>query len=126
VLRSGTLGTLALAATLAACTDDILTGPGGSGGDFAITVSGGVQPIYSWSVGAAFTVAVTRAADPAAVAWRVADPNNNNIRSPLTHGTVPSGAFETATRERTLARGVTYRVTITLPDGRSAFRDFTP
>lgn len=125
-MRSRILCSLALAATLAACSDDIISGPGGSGGDFAISVSGGTQPIYSWSAGAAFTVAVVRTADPTVVVWRVADPNNNDIRSPLTHGTVPAGVFETASRERVLTRGVTYRVTITLPDGRSAYRDFTP
>ena len=125
-MRPGIAGVLALAAVLAACTDDIFSGPTDSGGAFEISVSGGTQPVYSWSAGAAFTVAVVRAADRTVVVWRVADPINSDIRSPLSHGTVPSGAFETVSRERTLSRGIRYRVTITLADGRSAFREFTP
>jgi hypothetical protein len=48
------------------------------------------------------------------------------MASPVRQGTVPQGALESANSERTLAAGVEYRVTITLPDGRSAFQDFRP
>ena len=39
----------------AGCTDELLNGGNGSGGDFAISVSSGVQPTYSWSSGPALS-----------------------------------------------------------------------
>lgn len=125
-MRSGMTTALALAALLTACTDDLLSGPGNLGGDFDIGAGSGTQPAYSWSAGPAFTVVVVRTADPTVVVWRIADPDNSDIRSPVTHGVVPGGALETSVRERTLTRGVNYRVTITLADGRSGYREFTP
>lgn len=112
---------------VAGCSDDILNGDnGGSGGDFSIAVSGGTQPNYSWSEGPALSVDVVRTSNQTVVVWRVADPTNRNIRSPVRHGVVPPGALETAALERVLTAGVEYRVSIRLADGRTAFRDFTP
>jgi hypothetical protein len=42
------------------------------------------------------------------------------------HGTVPAGAIELTARERTLAAGTQYRVTVKLANGDQAFRDFRP
>lgn len=124
-MRSRLLGFLALATVLAACTNDV-AGPGQSGGDFDIGVSSGTHPSYSWSAGPAFTVDVVRTSNPSVVVWRIADPINSNIQSPVTHGTKPSGAIETTSSERTLSAGVRYRVTVTLKDGGQAYREFTP
>lgn len=117
---------LIFAAFGAGCTDVLPSGPGGSGGDFEVGAGPGTQPVYTWSAGPAFSVTVVRTANPSVVVWRLADPNNNDIRSPLRHGDRPEGAFETVSRERTLTRGIEYRVTISLQDGRSGFREFTP
>ncbi|MGD8276697.1 MAG: hypothetical protein PVH00_01670 [Gemmatimonadota bacterium] len=124
-MRSRVFAILALAGVLTACTDDV-SGPGGSGGDFTISVGGGTHPSYSWSAGPAFTIDVVRTSNPSVVVWRVADPSTMNIQSPVTHGTKPSNALETTSSERTLSVGVEYRVTVTLADGRQAYREFTP
>jgi len=124
-MRSRIFGFVALATLLTACTDDI-SGPGGSGGDFTISVGSGTTPSYGWSAGPAFSLDVVRTSNASVVVWRIADPINNNIQSPVTHGTRPSGAIETTSTERTLTAGVQYRVTVTLADGRQAYREFTP
>ena len=124
-MRSTVLGFVALAALLTACSDDV-SGPGGSGGDFTVTVGSGTTPSYSWPTGPAFSVDVVRTSNTSVVVWRIADPVNNSIESPVTQGTRPAGAIETTSSERTLTTGVQYRVTVTLPDGRQAYREFTP
>ena len=125
-MRTRYAGTLVLLTVLTACADELISGPGNIGGDFEVDAGPGIQPAYAWSAGPAFTIVVVRTAEPTVVVWRVADPNNNDIRSPLTHGTTPAGTFETVSRERTLTRGIEYRVTVTLPDGRNGFREFKP
>jgi hypothetical protein len=107
------------------CTDDITNGGNGSGGDFAISVGSGTTPLYTWSTGPAFSIAVVRTSNQTNVVWRVTS-TAGTMASPVRQGTVPQGALESANSERTLAAGVEYRVTITLPDGRSAFQDFRP
>ena len=124
-MRARVFAFVALAALLTACTDDI-SGPGGSGGDFTLTVGSGTTPSYSWSTGPAFSLDVVRTSNQSVVVWRIADPINNAIQSPVTQGTRPSGALETTSTERVLTAGVQYRVTVTLPDGRQAYREFTP
>ena len=124
-MRSAVFGILAVAVVLTACTDD-LAGPGQSGGDFDLGVGSGTNPSYSWSVGPAFALDVVRTSNPSVVVWRIADPINNNINSPVTHGTKPAAVLETTSSERTLTAGVQYRVTVTLADGRQAYREFTP
>jgi len=111
---------------LTGCTDAILDGIGGSGGDFSISIDAGISPLYSWGAGPAFSLDVVRTANQSIVVWRITNPNTRNITSPVRHGTVPTGALESVGTERTLTRGIEYRATITLADGRSAFRDFRP
>ena len=116
-----------LVAGVAGCTDDILSGLGGSGGDFSFSVGAGTAPTYSWSTGPAFSIDVVRASNQTQVVWRISDPTvPRNIASPVRHGVVPSGSIESSPLERTLTPGIRYRVTITLDDGRSAFQEFTP
>jgi hypothetical protein len=110
----------------AGCSDELLNGGDGSGGEFAISVSGGTQPTYSWSSGPALSVDVVRTSNQTVVVWRVADTTNRDIRSPVRQGVVPAGALELAAIERVLTLGVQYRVTIRLADGRSAYQDFRP
>lgn len=116
---------LAAAMLVAGCTDDITNGGNGSGGDFAISVGSGTTPLYTWSAGPAFSLAVVRTSNQTNVVWRVTS-TAGNMASPVRQGTVPQGALESANSERTLTAGVQYRVSITLPDGRSAFQDFRP
>ena len=117
---------LVTAATLFGCTDDITNGNNGSGGDFTISVGSGTTPLYTWSAGPAFSLAVVRTANQSNVVWRVTS-TAGEMTSPVRQGTVPAGALESAASERTLTAGVQYRVSITLADGQSsAYRDFIP
>lgn len=121
-----TLGLImAVAIFTAGCTDDLTNGGDGSGGDFAISVGSGTTPLYTWSAGPAFSLAVVRTSNQSNVVWRVTS-TGGTMASPVRQGTVPQGALESASSERTLAAGVQYRVSITLSDGRSAFQDFRP
>lgn len=130
--RPQTLIVAALAITLASCTDDLFTGPGSSGGDFSISVGSGTTPQYSWSAGEAFSIDVVRTSNQTQVVWRITDPTQPRIGSPVRHGTVPSGAIESGSGpggtaiERVLTPGIQYRVTITLANQQTAFQDFTP
>ena len=120
------LAAIAAALTTLSCTDLPLDTGGGSGGDFDIGVGSGTQPSYSWEGGNAFEVSVVRTANQTLLAWGIANPTNRSITSPVRHGSVPSGSHELADRERTLTRGVRYRVTVKLANGDQAFQDFTP
>jgi hypothetical protein len=122
------LTALALCVLVAAagCTDELMNGDNGSGGEFSIAVSGGTQPTYTWFEGPALSVDVVRTSNQTVVVWRVADPTNRNISSPVRQGVVPAGALETASLERILTAGIQYRVTVRLANGRSAFQDFRP
>jgi hypothetical protein len=125
--RSLPLIAATLVIALASCTDDLLNGPGNSGGDFSISVGSGTTPTYSWSAGPAFSIDVVRTSNQTQVVWRITDPTDpRNIGSPVRHGIVPNGAIESSTLERVLTPGVTYRVSITLANQQSAFQDFTP
>lgn len=111
----------------AGCTDDLLSGPGNSGGDFSINVGSGTMPTYSWSAGPAFSIDVVRTSNQTQVVWRITDPTDpRNIGSPVRHGVVPAGSIESSPLERVLTPGIQYRVTITLANQQSAFQDFTP
>jgi hypothetical protein len=125
--RNRTLITAALLLALAGCTDDLLSGPGNSGGDFSISVGSGTTPIYSWSAGPGFSIDVVRTSNQTQVVWRITDPTEpRNIASPVRHGVVPTGSVESSAIERVLTPGIQYRVTVNLANGQSAFQDFTP
>jgi len=114
----------ALAAGAVLACEDAGLGPNGSGGDFTISVGSGLNPTYSWSAGPAFEVSVFRA-NGVTPAWVVADPLNEAIQSPVTHGTVPGNATELVDNETTLESGVRYEVTVKLANGDEAFREFS-
>ena len=117
------LATLA-AVLLSACTD--VLPPDGGNGDFSVTVGSGTQPSYSWQGGDAFRVEVMRVENPLIPVWAVANPTTRDIRSPVRHGTVPSGAILLADEEATLEAGQRYRVRVTLADNRQGSSDFRP
>lgn len=110
---------------LTGCTD-VLPPDGGSSGPFSITVGTGTRPSYSWTAGPAFRVEVTRVENPIIPVWAVANTATQNIASPVTHGTIPSGSLELVDTEKVLTAGVRYRVTITLPNNDRSSRDFRP
>jgi len=115
-----TIGTLA-------CSDLLPTGLGDGGGDVDVQVQISSQPTYSWTGGAAFDVQVIRVSQASIFAWRIADVNNRNIRSPVQHGSQPAGTTLLADNELSLTPGVLYRVTVTLADGQTkGFREFRP
>jgi hypothetical protein len=124
-MRKARLALLAAWLLAGACTTDIMDGGSNSGGDFAIGVSSGTQPTYSWSAGPAFEVSLVRASDETRVVWRVVD-TNRQMQSPVRQGITPAGATETASAERVLTPGILYRVSIRLADQRSAFQEFRP
>jgi len=118
-----------LLAALGGCSDgggDNLAGNGGTGA-IDITVGTGVRPTYTWSGEPAFSVSVVRTADPSTLVWSVVTPGLDGIASPVTHGTVPSGAIQNAYSETTLTAGVEYRVSVTRISGSEyGHVDFTP
>ncbi len=103
------------------------TGGGGTGGTIAITVGSGLNPSYTWGGGNVYSVSVVRQSNPATIVWGAATPGANGIASPVTHGTIPSGAVPTSVSntENTLSAGVAYRVTVTRLDGSFGYTDFS-
>jgi hypothetical protein len=85
-----------------------------------------MQPQYSWDGGNVTSLSIVRTSAPTVVVWGLSTPGTNGIASASRHGTVPTGAVETATTEKTLTAGVQYRVTATRLDGTTGFKDFTP
>lgn len=128
-MKLARFATVALMLAVAgACSDDLGVGGDNAGGDFAISVGGGMQPEYGWPGGPALSVSVFRAANSLIPVWEVVDPINQDIRSPVRHGTVPPGAQQTVGQgdlETSLSPGVTYRVEIRLASNQSAFQEFT-
>jgi hypothetical protein len=116
---------VACAASLLACGNDGPAGPVNQNGDFAVTVSSGRNPTYSWPAGQGFSVSVMRTSARTTIVWGLANPART-LTGPVTHGTVPQGSLESAATEKTLTSGVQYRVSITLADGKTGWREFTP
>jgi hypothetical protein len=115
---------LVAAAILSGCGSDS-TGPSSTAtGDFDITISSGTKPTYSWagSTGA-HSVSVVRVSAPTTIVWGIA---LGTITSPVTHGTIPANSFPTMVTETTLTAGVAYRVSITLTDQKTGYKEFTP
>ncbi len=119
---------------LPGCSNEALPGPPGPPEpDFAVEVSEGLTPEYSWDVGPAYSVRVSQLSGNAGVAWSIVtrDANGdpvNNITSPVTHGVVPQGA-ETAGDQLVLTPLAGYEVTVArvTSDGqtRAGFANFT-
>jgi hypothetical protein len=104
---------------------------GTTGGDIAITVGSGTNPTYTWAGVGVFTVSVTRVSDQGTVVWQiVSSMGQDDITSPVTHGTVPATALATFTTETTLTAGVEYAVTVGRTTATSTtgfgYKTFTP
>jgi hypothetical protein len=111
---------------LAACSKSG-TVPGiDSGGDFAITVTGGTTPTISWPGGNALGMSVLKmnGAQTEQV-WMVNQSAQGGFASPVTYGTLPAGAQHLAPSVA-LQAGQTYRVNVARVDNKGAYRDFTP
>jgi hypothetical protein len=114
------------AAMLSGCGGS--TGPSNGNNDgsaFDITISGGLNPSYSWPGGDGHSVSIVRVSAPGTIVWGVANPIGP-LPSPVTHGSVPSGALPTSSAEARLTAGVRYRVAITRKDTKTGFKEFTP
>ena len=118
------LGTILASAMLLGCSKDS-TSPNSGGSAFDISVSGGVNPTYTWEGGGAHSVSVVRTSAPGDIVWGVAQPLTG-VASPVTHGSLPGGALQSSNKEPTLTAGVTYRVSVTLVSHQTGWKEFTP
>lgn len=114
-----------VAGAAAGCSSDSTSPEGQGGSAFDVTVSGGVTPTYGWPGGTAHSVSVVRVSAPGTIVWGVAH-LQQALPSPVTHGTVPTGALPTMTSESRLTAGVRYRVSVTRQDTRTGWTEFTP
>ena len=91
-----------------------------------ITVGSGTTSTYSWTGGGVFTLTVqcTQSGQPV---WQIiSDSGGDTIESPVTHGTVPSGAIEAVSIEPELSEDDPYRVSVIRTTEEFGFTDFTP
>ena len=116
----------AIGLVIAGCTSTSNAPAGPASDAIAVTASTGIAPAYAWTGTTAVTVNVVRTSAPTTAVWGVASMVSRSIPSGSQHGVVPPGATETAWAERALTKGVTYRVTVSLADGKTGFVDFTP
>lgn len=89
------------------------------------------NPIYSFDGGNVRDVSVVRVNDPNNAAdvtpvWSVTTIDVDNIASPVTQGTVPTGATLAINTEPTLTVGQMYRVSVVRVNGDFGVADFTP
>lgn len=121
-----TMGAIAVAG----CKNEAIPGPGPTVPDFNVNVTTGTTtPEYSWASGNAASLRVARTDAFSDVSWLITTENSagdpvNNIASPVTHGTTPSGAVVNAINEPTLEPGVTYQVTVGKADKTAGFVEF--
>jgi hypothetical protein len=99
-----------------------------TGNDIDITVSNlGATPTYTWTLGGGQSLTVVRQSDPGTPVWVIATPGRDGVLSGVVQGTVPSGAIEVVSTERTLTPGVPYRVTVArIATNNAGWKDFTP
>ncbi|MCX6122672.1 MAG: hypothetical protein NTX44_13765 [Ignavibacteriales bacterium] len=89
-------------------------------GTITVDVGSGLTPTYTWAGGGVLQLNVTQVSGTAGLVWGIAsNSGSNNIASPVTHGTVPSGTTQTTqgTAGRTLTAGASYTVTVMRSDG---------
>lgn len=123
--RSG-VWLLVLSALASGCGDPGPTGLalGGSGG-VTVTVSPGVTPTISWSGQNAARLSVTQS-NGGGVFWDIAALSaQDGFGDPITFGVVPNTARE-VTSSTLLTQGGSYSVHLTLVDGTSGTRVFSP
>ena len=121
-------------AAAAGCSNETIPGPGPKPPDFTVTVTfpsgSNLTPVYSWDAGNAASLRVISTAAFAEVAWLIITENSagdpvNNIASPVTHGTTPTGATVSAANELVLTPSASYQVTVAKANGDAGFVEFT-
>jgi hypothetical protein len=98
-------------------------------GTIPITVGSGVHPTYTWTGGSVNIITVQALSGTVGPVWGItSNSGTNSIASPVTHGTVPSGAVETIsdTTGRKLTTGVNYQVTVMRLDATFGTTTFPP
>ncbi|MDF1561889.1 MAG: hypothetical protein P1V51_02525 [Deltaproteobacteria bacterium] len=100
------------------------------GGSPEITVGSGTTPTYTWDSGPVRQLTVIRGTlESGTTIWAIGA-SGDEIASPVTHGTVPSGATEltqayTGSPEPVLTAGADYQVWLERGEGERVFVDFT-
>jgi hypothetical protein len=70
-------------------------GSGGSSGDFEVTVGNGLTPSISWEGSGALGLGVAKYPGTSERVWVLSTASGTPFTSPVTYGTVPSGALST-------------------------------
>ena len=102
------------------------TGPLYSGGDFAIAVTSGVSPTFSWPGGNALWVSVSKADAVSTTSWDANSTATTGFPSPVAFGARPSGTWSTMSSFLPLVKGSHYLVSVGRADGRQAVQEFIP
>ena len=122
------------AAAALGCSNDTIPGPGPKAPDFTVTVTfpsgSNLTPVYSWGAGNAASLRVIPTAAFSDIAWQIVTENGagdpvNNIASPVTHGTTPTGATVSVANELVLTPSTNYQVTVAKANGEAGFVEFT-
>lgn len=91
-----------------------------------VTTGTGLTPAYTWTGGKATKVSVARSATPTVAVWEVTTAGTDGLSSPVTHGTIPTGATRTVNTEPALTKGIQYKVTVSNVKGTSGSKVFIP
>jgi len=102
--------------------EDNGNGGGASGGSISITVGSGMTPEFSWSGGGVTSITVNLKGS-ADIYWSITTPMADNISSPVTYGTTPSGAVQVA--NTALESGKSYTVTAVRTNGDNGWKEFS-
>lgn len=111
------------------CSNGAIPGPQPKTSDFDVMVGPGANPVYTWSGGGAASLRVVKSDNFAEISWLIITENAagdpvNNITSPVTHGTAPTGAEVSVNNEPNLQIGAAYEVTVARADGSAGFAVF--
>ena len=111
------------------CSDDNDKNPTGStGGNITVTVGSGMTPEISWTGGNVYSVTISdpsiAQSDPVgSMYFSISTLNQDGIASPVTYGTVPSGAIQVANKG--LVSGKKYTCSVTRTNGDNGYVQFT-
>lgn len=126
------LGMIPALAIIAGCAGGVdNTGPGEdlppATGDFAIGITTGVAPTFSWSGPSAMGLIVSETATPGSTPrWLLISKDFNGFPSPVTYNQIPANANVGSPTPVPLLSGRVYSVTVTRSDNRMATRYFSP
>ena len=117
--------------TVSCGSADAIAGVNPSGlietGDFAITISGGTTPTFSWPGGNAIAIFVQAFPNGNSPSWSVGANNiGAGFASPTAYSSVPAGSELLVSPTLPLQKGVHYLATVLRVDQRSAQKEFVP